>query len=187
MLETIIISLLFCKIKGYKVKGLFKHWTIYPVLILESIYIIAQISIFMNNYFMLDYAAILKVIYLCSYLPLIFYYGRYIQAIMGSLFVLVGGLLNDIAIKANNGFMPVFPTISDSIGLLNKNDLGKVDNLHILGTESTKLKFLTDIFDIGYCVLSLGDIFIRVYVFLIIYSVIKEINTKENQKGICYS
>lgn len=111
----------------------------------------------------------------------------YIQAIMGSLFVLVGGLLNDIAIKANNGFMPVFPTISDSIGLLNKNDLGKVDNLHILGTESTKLKFLTDIFDIGYCVLSLGDIFIRVYVFLIIYSVIKEINTKENQKGICYS
>lgn len=74
MLETIIISLLFCKIKGYKVKGLFKHWTIYPVLILESIYIIAQISIFMNNYFMLDYAAILKVIYLCSYLPLIFYY-----------------------------------------------------------------------------------------------------------------
>lgn len=180
MLEAIIISLIFSKIKGYKIKGIFKSWTIYPVLALEAIYLFAQVNIFMGNYFMIKYVNILKTIYLCSYLPLIFYYEKYVQAIIGSIFIFLGGFLNDIAIRANNGFMPVFPTLSRITGYIDINAFGQIDNIHILGNESTKLKFLTDIFDIGYSVLSLGDIFMRLYVFIIIYSVIKEINTKEN-------
>ncbi|MBU5454137.1 DUF5317 family protein [Caproiciproducens sp. MSJ-32] len=180
MLEAIIISLIFSKIKGYKIKGIFKSWTIYPVLALEAIYLFAQVNIFMGNYFMIKYVNILKTIYLCSYLPLIFYYEKYVQAIIGSIFIFLGGFLNDIAIRANNGFMPVFPTLSRITGYIDINAFGQIDNIHILGNESTKLKFLTDIFDIGYSVLSLGDIFMRLYVFIIIYSVIKEINKKQN-------
>ncbi|WP_300382280.1 DUF5317 family protein [Clostridium sp.] len=179
MLETIIIALIICKIKGYKIKGLFRTWAIYPILILELVYLFFQINIFMENYFMIQYVGILKTIYLCSYLPLIFVYNKYIQAIIGSIFIMVGGFLNDIAIKANNGFMPVFPTLSYLTGYGKIDSFDKVNDIHILGNSSTNLKFLTDIFDIGYSVLSIGDIFIRGYVFIIIYSVVKEINTKE--------
>ena len=176
MLETIIIAFIICKIKGYKIKGIFKNWAIYPVLIIEVVYLFFQINIFMENYFVIKYVGILKTIYLCSYLPLIFVYNRYIQAIVGSIFVAFGGFLNDIAIKANNGFMPVFPTLSFLTGYGKIDAFDKVNDIHVLGDSSTNLKFLTDIFDIGYSILSIGDIFIRLYVFIIIYSVIKEIN-----------
>ena len=79
--------------------------------------------------------------------------------------------------------MPVFPTLSYLTGYGKVEAFDKVNDIHILGNSSTKLKFLTDIFDIGYSILSIGDVFIRLYVFIIIYSVIKEINverTKEN-------
>ena len=178
MLETVIISLIFCKIKGLRIKSLFKSWTIYPVIFMELVYLVAQIAIFMENYEVISYSGVIKSIYLCSYIPLIFKYKKYISAIIGSAFVFIGGILNDIAIAANNGYMPVFPSISYLTGYAKVDAFDKVKDIHILGDSSTKLKFLTDIFDIGYSVLSIGDIFIRVFVFIIIYNVIKEINLK---------
>lgn len=184
MLETIIIAFIACKVKGYKIKGIFKNWAIYPVLILEVVYLFCQINIFMGNYFVIKYVGTLKTTYLCSYLPLIFVYNKYIQAIIGSIFIAFGGFLNDIAIKANNGFMPVFPKLSYLTGYGKIEAFDKVNDIHILGESSTKLKFLTDIFDVGYSVLSIGDIFMRVYVFIIIYSVVKEINTKITKESL---
>ena len=178
MLETVIISLIFCKIKGLRIKSLFKSWTIYPVIFMELVYLVAQIAIFMENYEVISYSGVIKSIYLCSYIPLIFKYKKYISAIIGSAFVFIGGILNDIAIAATNGYMPVFPSISYLTGYAKVDAFDKVKDIHILGDSSTKLKFLTDIFDIGYSVLSIGDIFIRVFVFIIIYNVIKEINLK---------
>ncbi|MGN0028014.1 MAG: DUF5317 family protein, partial [Clostridium sp.] len=79
------------------------------------------------------------------------------------------------------GYMPVFPSLSYLTGYAKVDSFSKVKDIHILGNSSTKLKFLTDIFDIGYSVLSLGDIFIRCFVFIIIYNTIKKINlTNEN-------
>ena len=176
MIETILISLIFCKIKKLKIKPLFKSWTIYPIIIMELIYMFIQINVFMDNYFFIKYVNILKICYLCSYLPMIFIYNQYISAIIGSVFVFIGGILNDIAIKANNGYMPVFPSLSYITGYANIEAFDKVNDIHILGNSSTKLKFLTDIFDIGYSVLSLGDIFIRGFVFIIIYNVVKSLN-----------
>ena len=176
MIETILISLIFCKIKKLKIKPLFKSWTIYPIIIMELIYMFIQINVFMDNYFLIKYVNILKIYYLCSYLPMIFIYNQYISAIIGSVFVFIGGILNDIAIKANNGYMPVFPSLSYITGYANIEAFDKVNDIHILGNSSTKLKFLTDIFDIGYSVLSLGDIFIRGFVFIIIYNVVKSLN-----------
>lgn len=180
MLETIIISLVFCKIKKFKIGPLFKSWAIYPVLFMEIIYIIVQANIFMENYYLIKYVGALKSLYLCSYLPLIFVYKQYISAIIGSGFVILGGILNDIAIAANNGYMPVFPSLSYITGYAKLDAFDKVNDIHILGNSSTKLKFLTDIFDIGYSVLSIGDIFIRVFVFITIYKTVKQLNfTKE--------
>lgn len=182
MLETIIISFIICKLKGFKINGLFKSWTIYPVIIMEMIYIICHINISMENYEVIKYVGPLKTIYLCSYLPLIFKYNQYISAIIGSIFVFIGGILNDIAISANNGYMPVFPTLSYIIGYSSSDAFNSVNDIHILGDSSTKLKGLTDIFDIGYNVLSIGDVFIRLFAFIIIYNVIKDINL--NDKSI---
>lgn len=176
MLETIIISLIFCKIKKLKIKPIFKNWAIYPVIFMEIVYLIVQANIFSENYSLIKYVGLFKSIYLCSYIPLIFTYKQYISAIIGSVFVVIGGILNDIAISANNGYMPVFPSLSYLTGYAKLDSFAKVNDIHILGDSSTKLKLLTDIFDIGYSVLSLGDIFIRGFVFIIIFSIVKEIN-----------
>ncbi|MEG2290970.1 MAG: DUF5317 family protein [Clostridium sp.] len=174
--ETIIIALIFAKIKGYKIKPLFETWAIYPIIFLELICIVAQIAIFTESYEVIKYAGILKTVYLCSYLPLVFKYEQYITAIIGSLVMIIGGMLNNIAMAMNNGMMPVFPKLSYITGYLTVESFSKVNDIHVLGNSETKLKFLTDIFDTGYSILSLGDIFIRFYVFIIIYKSIKYIN-----------
>lgn len=180
MLETVIIALLVCKIKGYKIKPLFKSYAIYPVIFMQCVNLVMQVNIFMENYEVIKYSGIMKTLYLCSYLPLVFKYEQYISAIIGSAFVIFGGILNDIAIKANNGMMPVFPSLSYLTGYAKVDAFSKVNDIHILGGVNTNVKFLTDIFDLGYSVLSIGDIFIRFFVFIIIYSSVKKINESLN-------
>lgn len=184
MLETIIIAIIVAKFKGYNIKPLFKTKEFYPVIFMELIYLIIQIAIFNENYEVIKYVGILKTVYLCSYLPLVFKYEQYISAIIGSIVMIIGGWLNNIAIYANDGMMPVFPNLSYLTGYATVESFSKVNDIHILGSSETKLKFLTDIFDIGYSVLSLGDIFIRFYVFIIIYKSIKYINGTSNIKNI---
>ena len=176
MLETVIIALLFCKLKGYKIAPLFKNYAIYIPLFIEVIYIIIQINIFKENYAVIKYTKVLKIMYILSYLPLVYKYKQYLSACIGSIAMFIGGALNDIAIKANGGFMPVFPKLSLWTGYAKLDSFTKVNDIHILGNENVKLKFLTDIFDLGYSILSIGDIFIRFYIFIIIYSSIKSIN-----------
>lgn len=176
MIETIIIALVFAKSKGLKIKYIFRNWTIYPIILMEIIYIFVQINIFNANYSVIKYVEILKIIYFCSYIPLILKYNQYLSAIIGSFFMIIGGFLNDIAIRANGGKMPVFPTLSYFTGYIKSDSFIRVNDIHILGDCTTKFKFLTDIFDLGYSVLSIGDMFIRFYVFIIIYKSIKYIN-----------
>ncbi|MDD3242085.1 MAG: DUF5317 family protein [Bacilli bacterium] len=184
MPETILLAFLFAKIKGYKIKLLFKSWTIYPVIIFEIIYLIGQVTIFSGNYEFIEFITSLKIFYLCTYLLLVFKYELYISSIIGAIFVLLGGVLNNIAIKANEGFMPVYPTLSYLTGYIKPEAFDLVKDIHILGNSQTKLKILTDFIDLGYSVLSIGDVFIRVFVFIIIYNSIKKISklaTKEEK------
>lgn len=176
MIETIIIALIFSKIKGYNIKPFLKSFTIVPVVIMEGISLYTQINIFMGNYSGIQYAGIIKTLSICSYLFIVFKYGLYINSIIGSSLVFIGGLLNDIAIKANGGFMPVFPTLSYITGYATVESFNIVDDIHILGNASTKLVWLTDIIDLGYSVLSIGDVFIRGFLFIIIYSAVKKVN-----------
>ena len=116
---------------------------------------------------------------------MIFKYELYSSAIIGSIFTLIGGMLNDIAIKANGGFMPVFPNLSYLTGYAKPESFELVNDIHILGNAQTNLKILTDFIDTGYCVLSIGDLFIRVFVFLILYNSIKKINCRTKEKITC--
>ena len=185
MIETILIAFIVSKIKGFDIKPLFKTWTIYPTILLELLYLIGQAMIFLENYEAIRYMGVMKSAYLCSYLFLVFKYEIYWSAIIGAVFTLLGGLRNDIVIKANGGFMPVYPTISCLTGYVNKDTLNLVDNLHILGSEATKFKILTDYIDLGYSILSIGDVLIRIFVFLIIFNSIRKINVQTKEELKC--
>lgn len=189
MLETVILVLIYSKYKKYKISPIFKQKEMYYILGIELIYIGIQIALFKQHYEWIKYAGLLKSIYLCTYLGLIFRYELYKEALVGSGYVFLGGLCNDIAIKVNGGKMPVFPTLTYWTGYASPEAFEKArqvaNDFHILGSDQTKLKWLTDWIDLGYSVLSIGDVLIRVFVVLVLYGAIKEINSSLSQeKGI---
>lgn len=180
MLETILFGVIYSKFKGYHIRPLFKRKEIYYVLAIEVIYIYLQITLFLGNYSAIKYAGILKSIYLCTYLGLILKHQLYKEAIIGSGFMLLGGMCNNLAIAANGGKMPVFPSLSHLTSYAKPEAFAMAhqvaNDFHILGDETVKLKVLTDVIDIGYSILSIGDVLIRVFVVLIIYGAIKQMN-----------
>jgi hypothetical protein len=184
MIETLILALLFAKIKGYKLKPIFMIWEAYPQLLFTLMYIILEICLFHGNYHFVRYAAIFKPLYLCTFLFLIIKYVLNKQAIIGSSFLVFGSILNQLVMNANNNKMPVFPKLSITTGYVNTLIIDNVDKLHVFGTSSTKLKFLADIFDFGYCIMSIGDVLIRAFVFIILYYSIKEANKEKMLKRL---
>jgi hypothetical protein len=182
MIEPILLALFFAKVKGYKVKPLFKAWAVYPLLAFVIMYVILEILLFQGNYTFIKYAGTFHYLYLLTFLVLILKYKLNISAIIGSIFIFIGTALNNIVIAANNGKMPVFPTLSYFTGYAKPNSFIKVNDIHILGSEVTKLKFLTDIIDVGYSIMSIGDICIRVFAFIIIFDAIKVINKTKKMK-----
>lgn len=184
MPETILLAFLFAKTKGYKIKQLFKSWTIYPLVGFEVITLIGQAATFFGNYEVIKVIGSLTTIYLITYLLLVLKYELYISAIISSLFVILGGALNDIAIKANEGFMPVYQSLSYFIGRVPLENVKMVNDIHILGDTQTKVKVLTDFIDLGYTILSIGDVFMRVFVFVIIYNSIKKINNQRRKENV---
>jgi len=184
MIETILFTFLVSKLKGYKLKPLFKTWDIYVILFFELVYWILQGAVFLGNYSFIRYAGVFKSVYLYSFFILIFRYKLYYSAILGSISILIGSILNNIAISANNGRMPVFPTLSYLTGYASIDSFSKVNDIHMLGNSSTKMKFLTDFIDTGYSILSIGDIFIRLFAFLIIYNAIKHLNNNKKRMDL---
>lgn len=178
MIETIFIAMLVAKIRGYKLKPLFMSWEIYPVFVFVIIYFSLNMTVFFGNYNFIKFSRILEPIYICTFLILIIKYKQYISAIIGSASIIIGTILNKIAISANGGKMPVFPSLSYITGYVKADTFVKVEDIHILGSEASKLKFLTDIIDLGYSILSIGDVFIRFFVFIIVYSCVKSASIK---------
>jgi hypothetical protein len=176
MIETILLAFIFAKMKGYKVVPLFRSWEIYPIFAFVLMYIVLEVMLFQGSYRFIKYSSLFHYLYLLTFLILIIKYKLNISAIIGSTFIFIGSALNAIAIKANNGKMPVFPTISYWTGYAKPEAFIRVNDIHVLGSDKTKLKFLTDIIDVGYSVMSLGDICIRAFVFIIVFNTIKAIN-----------
>ena len=183
MIETILLAMLISRIKGYKLKPMFKSWVFYPALIFTLFYVFLNITIFCGYYGFIKYSRLLETAYLSTFLFLIFKYNLYGSAIIGSIAIFIGTTLNRLAISANGGKMPVFPTLSYITHYVKPDSFSKVKDIHILGSEATKLKFLTDYIDIGYSILSIGDIFIRFFTFIIIFNAIKYINERDMEES----
>lgn len=173
MIETILLAMVILKIRGYKLKPMFKSWVFYPMLIFTLFYIFIQITIFCGYYGFVKYSGLLEKAYLATFLFIIFKYELYGSAIIGSITVFIGTIMNKLAMSANGGKMPVFPTLSYITGYVKPDSFSKVKGIHILGNEETQLKILTDYIDLGYSVLSIGDLFIRFFTFIIVYNGIK--------------
>ncbi len=185
MAETVILAMLAAKIRGYRLKPLFRSWEVYPVILFVIVYIFLNTGVFLGHYEFVRYAGVLEKIYICTFLFLIFKYNLYASAIFGSISIFMGVILNKIVISANNGKMPVFPTISYLTGYAKPEAFSKVNDIHVLGNAATNLKFLTDILDLGYSILSIGDVFIRVFTFIIIFNAIKSINILQRRESLC--
>ena len=180
MLPVILLALLFAKIKKLKLSVLLKAYALFPFFCVEIVYWCFQISIFSGNYATIAYSNYVKSAFLYLMLIPIIMYRLYKPALVGSLFILTGTGLNKLVIHANGGYMPVYPTVSKWIGYVNEGVVGKgSDTLHCMGTQATRLKFLTDYIDIGFSVLSVGDLFIRSFVFIILYFTIKALNERQ--------
>lgn len=179
MIETILLALLLAKLKGYKIKPIFKDWPIYLVLVFALVYIVLEVAVFSGNYSVVRFTNVYKVLYLSAFIAMIIKYNLYKSAIVGSVFVFIGGALNSIAIAANGGKMPVFPTISYLTGYASADAFSKVNDIHVLGSSMVNYKFLTDVIDLGYTILSIGDVFIRILPFIIVFFAVKGYNNKQ--------
>lgn len=180
MFIYIIAAMVYAKIKGYKVKPVLKDFSLYPLAVAEILYIILQINVFLGNYSFIRYASIFKSVYLYTLIVPIVVHKLYKQGFIGSLLVMTGSILNKFVMSQNGGKMPVYPTLSKYTGYFSEAPIGTVDQIHVLGTEATRYKILTDYIDVGYSILSIGDVLIHAFVFLMVYSVIKLNSNKQS-------
>lgn len=176
MLIQILLTMVYAKIKGYKLKPLVKAYSLYPMVLVELVYIFFQINVFVDNYSYIQYASILKTVYLYTLVIPIVVYKLYKSGFLGSALMMIGTMMNRFVMSQNGGKMPVFASLSKLTGYFDESVVSTVDNIHIVGNEATRYKILTDFIDVGYSILSIGDLFIYSFVVIIIYNVIKEVN-----------
>lgn len=177
VLEIIVVCIL-AKLKRYKLKYLFRTWTFYPILLAQCVLFVFQISIFKRNYVFVPLVPYTEPAVILSFLFAIFTFQLYKPAILGASSIVAGTLLNKLVIAQNGGHMPVYPTLSYWTGYVSKEMIQTADQLHVLGGADTHLKFLTDYIDYGYCILSIGDVLIHLFVCIILYTLIKAVNLR---------
>lgn len=190
MLETITFAFIFAWFKGYNIKNILKHWSIYPIILTCIFNIYLVYSVIHSNYQILEYSIYIKTVSLLFYFVLIWKYDLmnisifktinknkiFISltspVVIGGLLIFIGSKLNQIAMSYNENKMPVFFSNSWATGYAQSNmfiELQKYGDFHVFGDQYTKLIPLTNIFDVGFMSFSVGDILIKTFVFLIIY------------------
>lgn len=178
MIITILLAILFSKYKHLNIQPIFKCMWLLPIAILEAIHLIFQICIMNKIYIFIPYAELLKRVYLYALFFPILRYRLYRPALTGSWCIILGTLLNRMVMTANGGQMPIYPSISKLTGYFSMSPLFGYDSIHYLGNSQSKLKYLSDYIDLGFCILSPGDLLIHFFTFLILYNTIKKLNQK---------
>lgn len=178
MLLSLLIAIIIAKINKLEIRPAFQCWWLSPIVLVECIYIVFQGALSFGNYSFLPYAQLLKTLSLYIMILPILRYQLYKPAVVGSVLILVGTLMNKIVMAANGGLMPVYPTLSKLTGYFTADPLGNFDKIHSIGDASTRLKFLTDYIDLGYSVLSPGDVLVHLFTVIILYYTIKQLNTQ---------
>lgn len=184
MIIYILLAFLIARMKGYSIKPVLKDRSLYPLFVAEILYLMLQTSVFLGYYRFIPYAGTFKTLYLYTLIVPIVVHRLYKAGFLGSIMLTVGSFLNRFVMSQNGGKMPVYATLSKYTGYFDEKVLGTIDQVHILGTEQTKYKILTDFIDVGYSVLSIGDILIHAFIFIVVYDTIKSYHSsKTNQTG----
>lgn len=183
MILTIFFTLCYAKYKKLNISPLFRCIWLLPLLLLEVVHLIFQCAVLQHNYMFVPYAAILKRLYLYAMLVPILRYGLYQSALFGSILLVFGTMLNRIAMYANGGRMPVYPSISKWTGYFNASVFNSYDQIHMLETAETKFKLLTDYIDLGFSILSPGDLLVHSFTFIILYDTIKKLQVHQNKNN----
>lgn len=132
----------------------------------------------------LPYASWLQRAFLASLLFPILQHRLYQRAIIGTGMTLLGTAMNRLVLEANGGKMPVYPTFSRLTGYFDPSALtGGFDSLHILMDKSTPLKFLGDYIDVGFSIMSPGDLLIHGFSAVVLYGAIKSLNENKSEAG----
>ena len=177
MILFILLALLIAAIRGKRVTGLLRERSLYPLWVLEIVFWIFQISAWMGDSRFIPYGALLQTACMLSLLWPILRHRLYPQAIAGALLSCAGTALNRLAMRANGGRMPVYPTLSRLTGYYRDGALEAAeDALHVLMTPDTHLNFLADVFDVGFSIMSVGDLLIHAFVTLVVYGVVVRLN-----------
>ncbi|SDJ26264.1 DUF5317 family protein [Proteiniclasticum ruminis] len=178
MIIYIFLAVLIARIKGYRIKPVLQDKSLYPLFIAEIVYLFLQTSVFLGYYRFIPYAGTFKTLYLYTLIVPIVVHRLYKVGFIGSVMLTIGSFFNRFVMSQNGGKMPVYATLSKYTGYFDESVLGTIDQVHILGTEETKYKILTDFIDVGYSILSIGDVLIHGFIFLVVYETIKEVNSK---------
>ena len=173
----------------YDIKLIFKHISIITPLLFLLFYLFLEYTTFVGWHYFLQYQYIIKTATLLSFLPLIITYKlienpKYINnqflsiltspASKAGLSLWIGSSLNRLALYYNNNQMPTYPSISYWTKYVKPD--GFIDGVHIIGDAYSNAIFLCNVWDFGFTVLSLGDIIIRFFPFIILYYSIKKSN-----------
>ena len=180
MADALLISLILSKIRRLKIKYLFYSWTFYPVLLTQVLLIFFQASVFWGTYYFIRFASAMETAIILSFLFPMLVFKLYKPAMLGSGSIIFGTILNKFVILQNGGKMPAYPSLSYLTGYVKPEAFGVADSLHVLGSEATKFKFLTDYIDLGYSILSPGDVFIHLFSYLMLYYTVKAVNIRYN-------
>lgn len=180
LILTILFAIFLAKWRRYSLRPLFHSWTIYPVLIVQLVILVFQASIFMGSTLFIPLAPHVTTMVILSFLFSILAYQLYFPAIAGSIAVFIGTLLNKFVMSQNNGRMPVYPTLSYLTGYAKADSFSYDDGIHVLGSATTQWKWLTDYIDVGYSVLSPGDLLIHAFSVILLYATIKAANEKQD-------
>ena len=177
MILFIVAGFIVAKIKGFKLKPALKAPYLYPLFILELVYIVMQVSFVLGNRTLLDFSRSLQIAFIAVLLPPIIKFSINLPAIISAAGVAIGTFLNNLVMSANNNLMPVFPTLSKLTGYYTEGVVEEVnDGKHIMGGFDTKLSYLADYIDTGWTIYSPGDVLIHGFITVIIYYYIKKIN-----------
>jgi len=179
MILQVLLAAIVGKFKGYRVGYALTRRSFIPFYVVEIIYWYFQFNVFFGNYAFIKYAPIIKSACLYTLILPVFVYKLYLPAIAGSGFIALSSILNELAKHANGGKMPVFPTLSKLTGYFSEEALAN-SSVHIMGSSETKLKIFCDFIDVGYSVLSIGDLLIHLFVFIIFLYAMKSVANQPN-------
>lgn len=178
MFITLVLTCAFAHHKGYTLRPLTRACELYPIVAFELFGIFLQANIFFGNYTYVKWADFLKPLSLMLYLLPILKHRLFAPAITGSCLIFAGTFLNKLAIWANGGKMPIFPTLTRLTGYFDPSAFAANTTIHVLGGPTTKLFFLTDWIDVGYSILSVGDLLIRLFAAIVLFYTIKSYQEK---------